>query len=68
MAKDTLHELFLDHLQDIYYAEKRILKALPKMEKKAASPALRTAFETHRTQTEGQVERLEQVFEAIGAP
>ncbi|WP_374334013.1 ferritin-like domain-containing protein [Aestuariivirga sp.] len=69
MAKEkTLEDLFLDTLKDIYYAEKRILKALPKMAKGAASPKLKKGFEKHLAQTEGQVERLEQVFEIIGQP
>jgi ferritin-like metal-binding protein YciE len=64
----TLEDLFVDTLKDIYYAEKRILKALPKMAKGAQSPKLRKGFEKHLTQTEGQVERLEQVFEIFGQP
>lgn len=61
-----LEDLFEDTLKDIYYAEKTILKALPKMAKKATSPDLKEAFESHREETEGQIERLEQVFELIG--
>jgi len=61
-----LDDLFHDTLKDIYFAEKKILTALPKMAKAAQSQDLRTAFEKHRTETEGQVERLEQVFELIG--
>jgi ferritin-like metal-binding protein YciE len=65
-ANDSLlQELFLDSLKDIYYAEKAILKALPKMKKAATAEQLVNAFEEHRTVTEGQVERLEQVFESI---
>jgi ferritin-like metal-binding protein YciE len=64
----TLEDLFLDTLKDIYYAEKRILKTLPKMAKGAESPKLRKGFEKHQSQTEGHVERLEQVFEIIGQP
>ena len=64
----TLEDLFLDTLKDIYYAEKRILKSLPKMAKGAESPKLRKGFEKHLTQTEGQIERLEQVFEIFGQP
>jgi ferritin-like metal-binding protein YciE len=68
-AKDKdLHDLFLDTLKDIYYAEKQILKALPKMAKVAASDKLRSAFEKHHDETEGQVERLEQIFEMLGKP
>ena len=61
-----LDELFHDMLKDVYYAEKQILKALPKMAKAAKSPELKKAFETHKTETEGQVERLSEVFELIG--
>lgn len=61
-----LEDLFEDTLKDIYYAEKTILKALPKMAKKATSPELKEAFESHLEETEGQIERLEQVFELIG--
>jgi ferritin-like metal-binding protein YciE len=68
-AKDkNLNDLFLDTLKDIYYAEKQILKALPKMAKAASSDKLRAAFEKHHGETEGQVERLEKVFELIDKP
>jgi len=68
-AKDKdLNDLFLDTLKDIYFAEKQILKALPKMAKAAQSDKLRAAFEKHHGETEGQVDRLEQVFKIIGAP
>jgi ferritin-like metal-binding protein YciE len=63
---DTLDKLFEETLRDIYYAEKAILKNLPKMAKKASSEKLVAAFEEHIDQTEGQVERLEQIFEMIG--
>lgn len=66
MADKTLDTLFHDTLKDVYYAERKILKALPKMTKGAQSPELKAAFEKHRTETEGQIERLEQVFEIIG--
>lgn len=62
----TLEDLFLITLKDLYYAEKQILRALPKMAKAAESDELRQAFEKHRGETEGQVQRLEQVFEMIG--
>src|SRR3982074_3674051 len=68
MAEKDLNELFLDTLKDIYYAEKQILKALPKMAKAASSDKLRSAFEKHHDETEGQVERLEQIFELLGKP
>jgi len=61
----TLHDLFLHTLKDIYYAEKQILKALPRMAKNAGSEELKQAFETHRDETEGQIERLEQVFKML---
>jgi ferritin-like metal-binding protein YciE len=64
----NLKELFAETLKDIYFAEKQILRALPKMAREAASPELKQAFETHREQTEGHVERLNQVFELIGRP
>src|ERR1700731_224764 len=64
----NLNDLFLDTLKDIYYAEKQILRALPKMAKAAHSDELRTAFEKHHGETEGQVERLEQIFELIDKP
>jgi ferritin-like metal-binding protein YciE len=64
-AIETLHDAFLDELRDAYDAEKQLLKALPKMAKAAESNALRTAFETHRQETEGHVERLEQVFGSL---
>jgi ferritin-like metal-binding protein YciE len=67
MAKEPkqLDELFHDTLKDIYYAEKKILSALPKMAKAAQNDDLRAAFEKHKTETEGQIDRLEQVFELI---
>jgi len=67
MAKEPkkLDELFHDTLKDIYYAEKKILVALPKMAKAAQNVDLSAAFDKHKTETEGQVSRLEQVFELI---
>src|ERR1700688_1817198 len=68
-AKDkNLNDLFLDTLKDIYYAETQILKALPKMAKAAQSDKWRAAFEKHHGETEGQVERLERIFELIDKP
>lgn len=61
----TLNDLFLDGLKDIYYAEKQILRALPKMAKAVESDELRQAFETHKEETQMQVERLDQVFEML---
>jgi ferritin-like metal-binding protein YciE len=68
MAKEPkkLGDLFHDTLKDIYYAEKKILTALPKMAKAAQAEELKAALEKHRRETEDQVERLEQVFELIG--
>ena len=64
MSKEkTLTDLFIETLKDTYYAEKQLLKALPKMAKSAESNQLRDAFEKHRDQTETQIERLEKVFE-----
>src|ERR1700675_1829830 len=63
-----LNDLFLDTLKDIYFAEKQILKALPKMAKAAQSDKLRAAFEKHHGETEGQVDRLEQVFKILDLP
>ena len=67
MAKEPkkLNELFHDTLKDIYFAEKKILSTLPKMAKAAQNEELKAAFEKHRGETEGQVERLEQVFAII---
>jgi len=69
MAKTkSLEDLFVNLLKDIYYAEKQILKALPTMVKKAHDKTLKEALETHRKETEGQVDRLEQVFKLMDAP
>lgn len=65
-ATKSLQDLFVNLLKDMYFAEKQILKALPKMAKKADSDELRQAFEHHFKETEGQVERLEQVFGLCG--
>jgi ferritin-like metal-binding protein YciE len=62
-AVKTMEDLFLHTLKDIYYAEKLIYRSLPKMMKQASSPELKQAFEKHRQETEGQIERLEQIFE-----
>jgi ferritin-like metal-binding protein YciE len=63
---ETFEDLFLHQLQDVYYAENQITKALPKMIDKATDPALRQGFETHLRETEGHVDRLERVFAMIG--
>lgn len=65
-ASKKLDDLFHDTLKDIYFAEKKILTALPKMAKAAQSEDLKAAFEKHEGETEGQVQRLEQVFAEIG--
>lgn len=65
-AKSMLHEFLTDELKDIYWAEKHLTKALPKMAKAATSEELRTAFEEHLAQTEEHVSRLEQVFKLLG--
>lgn len=61
-----LNDLFHETLKDIYFAEKQILRALPKMARTANAEQLTRAFEQHRAETEGQIERLERVFELIG--
>jgi ferritin-like metal-binding protein YciE len=67
-AKDirTLDDLFVHTLQDIYYAENQITKALPTMISKATDPQLKQGFETHLTETKGHIKRLEQVFQMHG--
>ncbi len=62
----TFEDLFLHQLQDVYYAENQITKALPKMVDKATAPALKQGFETHLRETEGQIARLDRVFGMIG--
>jgi len=68
MAEKQLDDLFLDTLKDIYYAERQIVKTLPKMAKAAGSPELKAGFEQHLAETEVHVERLERVFDIIGKP
>jgi ferritin-like metal-binding protein YciE len=67
MTVKSVNDLLLDELRDIYHAEKQLVKALPKMAKKAKSDELRQAFEHHLEETKGQVDRLEQVFEQLNA-
>ena len=62
---ETLHDAFVDELRDSYDAEKQLTKALAKLAKAASNPKLRQAFESHLQETEGHVERLEQVFESL---
>lgn len=66
MAEKTLQDLYHDGLRDIFYAERKILGALKKMAKGAESQELKASFETHREETEVQIQRLEQVFELLG--
>ena len=61
----TLHDAFLDELRDTYDAEKQLTKALPKLAKTPSTPNLRQAFESHLAETQGQIKRLEQVFESL---
>ena len=61
----TLHEAFIDELRDTYDAEKQLTKALAKLAKASSNPKLREAFESHLDETQGQIERLEQVFETL---
>jgi ferritin-like metal-binding protein YciE len=68
MPEKDLSDLFTDTLKDIYYAEKQIYKALPKLAKAAQSDKLRAAFEKHHDETEEQINRLEKIFELLGKP
>jgi ferritin-like metal-binding protein YciE len=68
MSEKTLNDLFYETLKDIYFAERQIYKTLPKMAKGATAPDLKQAFINHRAETEGQIARLEQVFELIDKP
>jgi ferritin-like metal-binding protein YciE len=68
MSMESLKDLFEHELRDIYYAEKALVKALPKMAKGATAEKLKEGIEHHLEQTKGQVERLEQVFELLGVP
>ena len=65
MAQKNMNDLFLHNLKDIYYAEKQIYKTLPKMAKAATSSELQEAFENHREETAGQIERIEEVFKIL---
>jgi len=67
-TEKTLNDLFMDTLKDIYFAEKQILKALPKMARAAQSEEGKSGFLQHRDETQGQIDRLEQVFELLGKP
>ena len=65
MANEGLKELYIDELKDLYSAETQLVKALPKMAKRASSDELREGFEEHLDQTKGRVQRLEQIFQAL---
>jgi ferritin-like metal-binding protein YciE len=67
MSIESMNDLFLDQLRDLYHAEKQLVKALPKMAKHASAADLRDAFQSHLQQTEEHVARLERVFEKIGS-
>ncbi len=66
MENSEFHKFFVDELKDIYWAEKHLVKALPKMKKAATSPELAAAFDKHATETQGHIDTLEQVFELLG--
>src|SRR5690606_22451500 len=66
MAVKTIEELFIHELSDIYSAEKQMTKALPRLAKAADAPELKAAFEAHLEETQGQVERIDQVVEVLG--
>jgi len=66
MALESLHDLYVDELRDLYSAENQLVKALPKMAKAAADGSLRAAFEEHLAVTRGQVERLDRIFKQLG--
>ena len=66
MSVETIQELLIDELKDLYSAEKQITRALPKLAKAATSEDLRQAFLSHLEETNGQVARLEQIFEMLG--
>jgi ferritin-like metal-binding protein YciE len=68
MATKTLEDLFIDGVKDIYYAERQIVAALKKMTRGAQSQDLKSAFDLHLQETEGQIERLVQVFELLDKP
>jgi len=68
MNQETLQELFIEQLRDIYHAEKQLVKALPKLAKAAESEELGAALRNHLEETQNHVARLEQVFESVGVP
>ncbi len=68
MSLDSLQDLFLEELKDVYHAEKQLVAALPKMAKAATSPELEEAFTSHLAETKGHVDRLERIFKDLGVP
>ncbi len=66
MAINTMHQLFIEELRDMYHAEKQLIRALPKMARSASDSNLQQAFTHHLEETEGQVERLEKIFDSLG--
>ena len=68
MAEKTLNDLFYETLRDIYYAERKIVKALPRMAHAANEDKLKQAFDHHREETEDHISRLEDIFEILGKP
>src|SRR5690349_13015361 len=68
MSMDTLHDLFVDELKDVYNAEKQLVAALPRLAKAATSPELAKAFTKHLQETKGHVVRLEQAFKSLDLP
>lgn len=66
MSMDSLKDLYIDELKDLYNAENQLVKALPKMAKKASAPELKRAFQEHLEQTKVHVERLEKIFKGLG--
>ena len=66
MEMESLQELLVEEMRDLYSAENQLLKALPKMAKKASNPQLKKAFETHLKETEGHAQRLQKIFEKLG--
>jgi ferritin-like metal-binding protein YciE len=66
MKLNTLRDLYMEQLQDLYSAENQLVKALPKMAQAATHPALKQAFQTHLAETERQVQRLDQIFQGLG--
>ena len=66
MEMESLQDLLIEEMRDLYSAEKQLTKAMPKMAKKATNPQLKKAFETHLRETEVQIQRLEKIFEKLG--